>query len=65
VIIVEQRKCSFCGKLLEPGTGKLFVKKDGSTYLFCSSKCESNFDLGRLPRRTEWTEQGRIHLKKA
>jgi len=62
---MEQRKCSFCGKFLEPGTGKLFVKKDGSTYYFCSSKCENNFDLGRLPRRTVWTEQGRIYLKKA
>nr|WP_321498640.1 50S ribosomal protein L24e [uncultured Methanolobus sp.] len=62
---MEQRKCSFCGELLEPGTGKLFVKKDGSTYYFCTSKCESNFELGRLPRRTVWTEQGRIYLKKA
>ncbi|ETA69174.1 MAG: large subunit ribosomal protein L24e [Methanolobus sp.] len=62
---MEQRKCSFCGELLEPGTGKLFVKKDGSSYYFCTSKCESNFELGRLPRRTVWTEQGRIYLKKA
>ncbi|TQD23488.1 50S ribosomal protein L24e [Methanolobus vulcani] len=62
---MEQRKCSFCGELLEPGTGKLFVKKDGSIYYFCSSKCEGNFELGRLPRRTVWTEQGRIYLKKA
>ncbi|MGD9780264.1 50S ribosomal protein L24e [Methanomethylovorans sp.] len=62
---MEQRKCSFCGELLEPGTGKLFAKKDGSTYYFCSSKCENNFMLGRLPRRTVWTEQGRIYLKKA
>lgn len=62
---MEQRKCSFCGELLEPGTGKLFVKKDGSNYYFCTSKCESNFKLGRLPRRTIWTEQGRIYLKKA
>ncbi|MDY0386477.1 MAG: 50S ribosomal protein L24e [Methanolobus sp.] len=62
---MEQRKCSFCGEFLEPGTGKLFVKKDGSSYYFCSSKCESNFELGRLPRRTVWTEQGRIYLKKA
>ncbi|WP_406662180.1 50S ribosomal protein L24e [Methanolobus sp. ZRKC3] len=62
---MEQRKCSFCGEVLEPGTGKLFVKKDGSSFYFCSSKCESNFDLGRLPRRTIWTEQGRVYLKKA
>lgn len=62
---MEQRKCSFCGEILEPGTGKLFVKKDGSSYYFCSSKCECNFELGRLPRRTVWTEQGRVYLKKA
>ena len=29
---MEQRKCYFCGKMLEPGTGKLYIKKDGSTY---------------------------------
>jgi len=51
--------------MLEPGTGKLYVKKDGSTYYMCSSKCMSNFKLGRLPRRTVWTEKGRIQLKKA
>jgi len=62
---MEQRKCSFCGVILEPGTGKLLIKKDGSLYYFCSSKCESNFELGRLPRRTVWTEQGRVYLKKA
>jgi len=63
--MMEQRKCYFCGKMLEPGTGKLYVKKDGSTYYMHSSKCMSNFRLGRLPRRTEWTEKGKIQLKKA
>jgi large subunit ribosomal protein L24e len=62
---MEQRKCYFCGKMLEPGTGKLYVKKDGSTYFMHSSKCMNNFALGRLPRRTEWTEKGKIQLKKA
>ncbi|MBN2488402.1 MAG: 50S ribosomal protein L24e [Methanosarcinaceae archaeon] len=62
---MEQKKCSFCGELLGPGTGMLYVKKDGSTYHFCTSKCKNNFKLGRLPRRTVWTEQGRIYLKKA
>ncbi|WP_292484826.1 50S ribosomal protein L24e [Methanohalobium sp.] len=61
---MEQRKCSFCGEMLEPGTGKLYVRKDGASYYFCSSKCQSNYNLGRLPRRTIWTEQGRIYLKK-
>ncbi|HJJ90869.1 MAG TPA: 50S ribosomal protein L24e [Methanocorpusculum sp.] len=51
--------CSYCGKQLEPGTGKLFVRKDGATFYFCSSKCQSNFKLGRLPRRVAWTAAGR------
>ncbi|MCD4703024.1 MAG: 50S ribosomal protein L24e [Methanosarcinaceae archaeon] len=61
---MEIRTCSFCGDALEPGTGLLYAKKDGSTYYFCSSKCKSNFDLGRLPRRIVWTEKGRAQLKK-
>lgn len=61
---MEQRKCYFCGEMLEPGTGKLYVKKDGSTYYVCSSKCMNNLKLGRLPRRVTWTEKGRAQLKK-
>ncbi|MFP4654808.1 MAG: 50S ribosomal protein L24e [Methanohalobium sp.] len=61
---MEHRKCSFCGEMLEPGTGKLYVRKDGTSFYFCSSKCQNNYKLGRLPRRTIWTEQGRIYLKK-
>jgi large subunit ribosomal protein L24e len=53
--MVEQHVCSFCGVLLEPGTGKMFVKKDGTIFWFCSSKCENNQKLGRVPRRVEWT----------
>ncbi len=36
------RTCSFCHKEIEEGTGKMYVKKDGSIYFFCSSKCEKN-----------------------
>ncbi|MGP8329604.1 MAG: 50S ribosomal protein L24e [Methanosarcinaceae archaeon] len=61
---MEQRKCSFCGDMLEAGTGMLYAKRDGSIFYFCSSKCKNNFKLGRLPRRTAWTEEGRIALKK-
>jgi len=25
---------------MEDGTGKMYVKKDGTVYFFCSSKCE-------------------------
>ncbi|MGD0716997.1 MAG: 50S ribosomal protein L24e [Halobacteriota archaeon] len=62
---MEKRTCSFCGGAIELGTGKMFVKRDGTVYHFCSSKCEKNFRLGRLARRVAWTEPGRLARKKA
>ncbi|MCX9014941.1 MAG: 50S ribosomal protein L24e [Candidatus Methanoperedens sp.] len=56
---MDKRKCSFCGVAMEPGSGKLYAKKDGTIFYFCSSKCQSNQKLGRVPRRVEWTEAGR------
>jgi large subunit ribosomal protein L24e len=54
--MVEKRNCSFCGEPIEPGTGKMYVKKDGTVYNFCSNKCKKNrIDIGRVPRRTRWT----------
>ncbi len=58
--MVETYICSFCGEPLEPGTGKMFVRRDGTIFYFCSSKCQRNFKLGRVPRRVEWTRAGRI-----
>ncbi|EMR74364.1 LSU ribosomal protein L24E [Thermoplasmatales archaeon SCGC AB-539-N05] len=55
--MVERRSCSFCGKEIEPGTGKLFVRKDGTVYYFCSSKCQKNMlKLKRVPRRVKWSK---------
>ncbi|MBW2990935.1 50S ribosomal protein L24e [Candidatus Woesearchaeota archaeon] len=49
-------RCDFCRKTMEPGTGKMFVRKDGKTFDFCSSKCEKNMlKLKRKPRTTKWT----------
>jgi large subunit ribosomal protein L24e len=54
--MVERRVCSFCGAEMEPGTGKLFVKKDGTVLSFDTNKCYKNMiELGRIPRRTTWT----------
>ena len=47
-------KCSFCNKTIKSGTGKMFVKKDGSIYYWCSKKCEKNFHLGRDPKKLKW-----------
>lgn len=54
----QQRQCDFCGDDIEPGTGTMFVRTDGSVIHFCSSKCEKNADLGREARDLAWTEEG-------
>ena len=62
--MVDTYVCSFCGEQLEPGTGIMYVKKDGSIFYFCSSKCRNNYRLGRVPRRVTWTAAGRKALGK-
>ena len=36
------RTCSFCGKEIEEGTGKMYVKKDGSIYFFTTEWTSSH-----------------------
>jgi large subunit ribosomal protein L24e len=49
-------ECSFCGEKLKPGTGFLYVKRDGTALFFCSRKCEKNLlMLKRKPSATKWT----------
>ncbi|MFQ6051902.1 MAG: 50S ribosomal protein L24e [Candidatus Hydrothermarchaeota archaeon] len=56
----EKRKCSFCKNDMKPGTGKMFVKNDGTIFYFCSSKCEKNMlKLKRIPRKVKWTSYSR------
>ena len=56
--MVERRVCSFCGLEIEPGTGKMYVKKDATTFFFCSNKCQKNMiKLKRVPRRVRWTKR--------
>ena len=53
-------KCSFCGCVMAPGTGKIFIKNDSSVAYFCSNKCEKNsLKLKRIPRYVRWTEEYR------
>ncbi|MCK5659807.1 MAG: 50S ribosomal protein L24e [Methanosarcinales archaeon] len=54
---MAQYKCTFCGTLMEEGTGAMLVKRDGSIAYYCSSKCKNNVKLGRVARRVEWTEE--------
>ncbi len=54
-------KCSFCEEKLKPGTGILYVKKDGTPFFFCSRKCEQNLlKLKRKPIATDWTQTSKI-----
>ncbi len=56
--MVESKPCSFCGKAIEPGTGKMYIKRDGTIYTLCTNKCKKNLiDLKRVPRRTRWTKR--------
>ncbi|WP_254830823.1 50S ribosomal protein L24e [Haloglomus salinum] len=57
--MVRTRECNFCGDDIEPGTGTMFVRVDGTTEHFCSAKCERSDELGREPRNVGWTEAGR------
>ncbi|AXR77512.1 50S ribosomal protein L24e [Natrarchaeobaculum sulfurireducens] len=57
--MVEKRTCDYTGEEIEPGTGIMYVKNDGSVLHFVDSKAEKNYKLGREPRDLEWTEAGR------
>jgi large subunit ribosomal protein L24e len=62
--MVVKRQCSFCAAEIEPGTGTMFVKRDGSVFHFCTSSCrKQQLHLGRVGHRLKWT---RAHaLKRA
>jgi len=50
--------CSFCNKEIKKGAGIIYVKRDGSVFHFCSSKCRKNkLKLKRNPRKLKWVEE--------
>jgi len=52
----ERRICNFSGEEIEPGTGLMFIKKDGTVMWFKNSKARKNaLKLKRNPRRVKWT----------
>jgi len=49
-------RCSFCRRVIEPGTGLMYVKNDGRIFVFCSGKCEKHvIKFDHKPRTTRWT----------
>ena len=52
----ERRICSFSGEEIEPGTGLMYVKRDGSILWFKNSKTRKNaVKLKRNARTVKWT----------
>ncbi|MEA2071869.1 MAG: 50S ribosomal protein L24e [Asgard group archaeon] len=55
---MKEQTCAFCGSPIEPGTGTMYVKNDGSLLWFCSRKCRiSMIKHKRNPRKLKWTER--------
>lgn len=66
--MVKKFTCSFCGCGIEPGTGMIYVKNDGSLLYLCSSKCRKNAVLlRRRARKLKWTDvyEERVRRQKA
>ena len=58
-------KCSFSGDQIPPGTGTMYVLKDGKILWFKNSKCLKNYtQLKRKPLKTRWTEAFKKEHKK-
>jgi len=57
--MVEKRTCDYTGADIEPGTGIMYVRKNGNVLHFVDSKAEKNYLMGREARDLEWTKQGR------
>lgn len=52
----ERRVCTFSGEEIEPGTGQMYVRKDGTVLWFKSSKARKNMvNLRRNSRKVKWT----------
>lgn len=49
-------RCTFCGRDLEKGTGKMFIYNSGKIDYFCSRTCEKQLHkLKRTPLQVRWT----------
>ncbi len=58
--MAERRNCSFCGNSIEPGTGRMYIRVDGTVFYFDSHKCFENFvNLRRVPQDTKWSALSR------
>ncbi len=53
-------RCAFTGEEIPPGTGKMFIRKDGKVLYFKNRRAEKNYlVLKRNPRRVRYTAAAR------
>jgi large subunit ribosomal protein L24e len=52
--MVQKRTCDYTNEEIEPGTGTMFVRNDGTVLWFKNSKAQKNYMLGRESRDLEW-----------
>ena len=63
--VLNMPKCTFSGDSIKPGTGTMYVLKDGKILWFKNSKCMKNFlKLKRKPLKVRWTQAFRKEHKK-
>ena len=54
----ERRVCNFTHEEIEPGTGMMFIKRDGTVFWFKDSEARKNhLKLKRNPRQLKWTRR--------
>lgn len=54
--MVRVRTCDYTGQKIEPGTGIMYVKNDGTVLNFINSKAEKLYKREKDPREVEWTK---------
>lgn len=55
---MADRICSYSGEVIEPGTGLMYVKRNGEVYNYKTRKCfREHQTLKRVPRYVRWTKQ--------
>ncbi|MFP3309439.1 MAG: 50S ribosomal protein L24e [Acidilobus sp.] len=51
----KEATCAFCGRPVEPGTGRMYITERGEILWYCSSKCyKSAIKLRRNSRKLKW-----------